>query len=172
MHRTVILFCKANLEQQVHDVCGVLGVQRRYWFMSQDQFGFLHECPGNGHALLLPSGQGIRSLEGMLSQPHPRKMCQRLRALGAGVAEDSITWSWYPAGRSDQYVLQARQSAHQVEVLEDKANSGAELAHLAAGHPIDRLAQDRGLAGGDGIEPIQAYLRRMSCPSRKVPAGQ
>ena len=50
-----ILFIKLN--EQIHDLFTLFGIQVTCRFISQNEFGFCHQRPCNAHELLLTSGK-------------------------------------------------------------------------------------------------------------------
>src|SRR5690554_4420290 len=60
-----------QLAEQIDNLALDGTIQRRSWFIEQNQAWFEYQCPGNGNALALPAGKFVRvTMPGFRIQSH------------------------------------------------------------------------------------------------------
>ncbi|VTP62660.1 Uncharacterised protein [Leclercia adecarboxylata] len=70
------------------------GIQRGNRLIGENDFGFLHQRPGNRHALLLSTGQGGDALVGEVGHPDAGQRLQRFLFLRGGEPAQAGAPEW------------------------------------------------------------------------------
>ena len=141
--------------------------------------GSLHQRPGDAHALLLPAGELVAPLIGLVGQPQFVQKLKRPLLFALGVPVRRAREGGLMPQPPVQHVFDDAEPVDQVVVLKDHARLGADMAQLAPSDLRDVLpvqndrtlrcihqtvdaTQERGLAGApradDGDE--LAFLNR------------
>jgi hypothetical protein len=159
---TIVIPVAGQLFHHLEHLVDQLGVEGRGRLVEQHDPRVHGQCPGDRHPLLLAPGELVRSLVGMVGQPHPGQVLHRLRPC------DRLG----PAGHVNRragHVLQGALVGEQVEPLEHHADVRAELRELA-GMPgviatvaqlVPDLPSEHGEASSvDPLQPVEASQER------------
>jgi hypothetical protein len=130
------------------------GVKMRNRFVGKDQFRFLHQCASHGDTLLFPAGES--SNQAMAEGPE------------AECFEAAIRMSVFRGGKADQCsppgmarqcagedVLQRRRVAGQMKLLENQADTTAEIAGCMQTLTLTPIGDGAGLMRPDSGESFQ-----------------
>src|SRR5579872_108902 len=114
------------------------------WLVRQNDLRALCHGSGDSDALLLSTGELVRAIKGAIDQPDPVERLQREQAVcawqGKQRSQDAMC-----ADAAEQDILQGRQAANQMMLLEDHARSLPVFTERAA------IPKDRAQAVDDNI---------------------
>src|SRR5690606_36629869 len=99
--------------------------------------------------------QRVGPLEGAVAEPDAVEVGQRLPAERLRVAEDAVPGAVQPTERARQYVLEAGQAAHEVELLEHEADVAPQCTQLAAAGADDVGPEDLDRAGVRSVQSVE-----------------
>lgn len=95
-----------DVGENIHDLSCGFGIERGDWLVGEYHFGLLRQCAGDGHALLLTTGQCGSALPGAVSQPHAVQRSQRLLLLLGTEHAQRATPARHAAKKAQQHVVQ------------------------------------------------------------------
>ena len=144
------LAAAVDLRQRVHHAARGFGIERGDRLVGQDDAGVLHQRARDGGALLLAAGQGRGALECIVVYTNLGKRVQAGADFVAPEPARQAAPQRHARQHAGQYVGDHRQAAHQIELLEHKADAGARASHLPAelAATLDQLAIDGDAARG------------------------
>ena len=123
--------------------------------------GLLDEHAGDGHPLLLPSGQRVDAPVVEPAEPDPGQGGAGPRHIGGREEAQQRAEPGRPREPADQHVLEHGEAALQVELLEHEADARRGCSRRrSAGGARDGRAADPDLAGGGRDETVQAAQER------------
>ena len=144
-----------ELAQESHDAASRLGVERGDGLVGENDFGALHDGPGNGATLLLAAGERARPLGGAVVEPDGGEGLHGAVPVAWSVPEEEGAQGGRLGAGAHHDVAVQREASDEVEALEDEADARANLASLGAYSAalLDVVAPDldggvwRGIAG-------------------------
>ncbi len=141
-------------EEEVMELAGVLGVEVAGGLVGEDQLGVVHQRPGHGNALLLPS----RQLRGLV--PYPIRKFQKIKKFLCSLK------GFLPAlpgdKRGHRHILQRRELGQQmVELIDETDMPVAELRQLVVGQTVEIHAVN------DHLSPIRLVQRADDVQQRR-----
>ncbi len=111
--------------EDAHHFGARLGVEIAGGLISQDNARFVHQCAGDGHALLFTARQFIRAVADTIAQPHHLQ--------GSGRALAAIPYASVDERQFD--IGKRRCTGQEIEGLKDKADSAiADIGELPTIH--------------------------------------
>ena len=125
------VFLVGEPRHEIHDLASDLGIEARRRLVDQQYPGSLHQGTRDSYPLALTAAELVGALANVIEQPDPiAGVDGALDVLAVEGAQET------PPGRriaeaSRQYVLENRESIHQIEFLEDHAHPLAHAAQLA-----------------------------------------
>src|SRR5690554_363054 len=146
--------------EQFHHLAARAGVEAGHRLVGQHDLGVLHQHAGDGHALLLAPGEGVGATRRQMRQADP---LQGLHGLLAGVAAGGQGMAGQDAAaahQAEQHVLQYREDADHVELLEDAADALAQRPQFAAGGRGEIEAGQAEAPRGGALQAGQALHQR------------
>ena len=100
-----------------------LGIEARDRLVRQDHPGLLRQRAGDGHALLLAARELVGARVRPVEESHGVQTAERELAVGTSEAPQEHAPGRHDGEASRQHVLQRREPADQVELLEDQRDA-------------------------------------------------
>ena len=150
--------------EQAEDILGGGGIQVSGGLVGEDHRRLRHQCPGDGHALLLATGELTRSVVDAVTEPDS---AQRLDGARLALLRCDAR---VQHGQLD--VAPCRQRGQQVELLEDEPDLlVAHHGKLGLGHVRDVGAGETVGARGRGVEAADDVHQRRLARARRAGDG-
>ena len=153
-------FVGGDLADEGHHLLARLRVEGGDGLVGQEDRRLLHEGPGDGHALLLATGQGVAALVGAVEEADTVEVLQRGQLCSAGVAPQPEPRPTHPRERPGQHVLQNGQRGYELELLEDEAHAAAKLSQRPALHRGNGRAEHLDGPGAGQLQAVEMPQQR------------
>ena len=119
--------------EELHDLVAGLRIEARGRLIGQHDIGVLHQGAGDRHALRLAARQLVGALAGHGGKAHAAAGSEAPPGgWPAGQVTAATPCAQVPRLRAMHDIGEGREPAHQIVLLEDEADAGAEAAQLPA----------------------------------------
>src|SRR5262245_5815407 len=131
-----------DLAHQGQDRNRRTGVKARYRFIRKQDPALLRKRARYRNPLLLPARQSVGALVQMISEAHRRKGVSRPLHIILGERADDHPPQWGRRKSAGENVVEGRQAANQVELLEDDAQIASRLRQGASAQALESPSTD------------------------------